>query len=43
MNEVDTQCVLETKNPVKLDEAEYPVKLDEAEYPVKVWMKLKFL
>jgi len=34
---------LETKNPVKLDEAEYPVKLDEAEYPVKVWMKLKFL
>jgi len=43
MNEVDILCVLETKNSVKLDEAEYPVKLDEAEYPVKVWMKLTFL
>jgi len=36
MNEVDILCVLETKNLVKLDEAEYPVKLDEAEYPVKL-------
>jgi len=34
MNEVDILCVLETKNPVKLDEAEYPVKLDEADIPV---------
>jgi len=36
MNEVDVLCVLETKNLVKLDEAEYPVKLDEAKYPVKL-------
>jgi len=34
MNEEDILCVLETKNLVKLDEAEYPVKLDEADVPV---------
>jgi len=34
MNEVDILCVLKTKYPVKLDEAEYPVKLDEADVPV---------
>jgi len=37
MNEVNILCVLETKNPVRLGEAEYPVKLDEA------WMKMSIL
>jgi len=27
---------LETKNPVKLDKAEYPVKIDKADDPVKL-------
>jgi len=36
MNEVDELCVLEEKNLVKLDKAEYPVKLDEAVSPVKL-------
>jgi len=36
MNEVDTLCVLEPKNPVKPDKAVCPVKLDDAEYLVKL-------
>jgi len=34
MNEVDELCVLETNNPVKLEEEAYPVKLDKAESPL---------
>jgi len=29
-------CVLETKNLVKLDEAEVPVTLEDEAYPVKL-------
>jgi len=36
MNEVYILCVLETKNLVKLDEAEVPVTLEEEANPVKL-------
>jgi len=36
MNEVDILCVLETKNPAKLNAADVPVTLEEEAYPVKL-------
>jgi len=36
MNEVDTLCVLETKNPVKPNKAVCPVQMGEAVSPVKL-------